>query len=171
MNLRPQAVRMVLAHGLPVVIEVTSESMTPSLERGAKVKVEPAPGELLAGEIALIMASDDQDMLLHRVMHVFSGGGEQYVIHQGDAETSTFAVCPRESVVGRAVAFARFPSRPLPVPEPDEAQSKLRFHRRRRACVLFALGRRVALRLNVSENRMAQQIGRAYRAAARRFAG
>jgi hypothetical protein len=171
MNLRPQAVRMVLAHGLAVVTEVTSESMTPSLERGAKVKIEPAPGGLLAGEIVLIMVDDDREMLLHRVMHVFSSAGEQYVIHQGDAETSTFATCPRDAVVGRAVAFALAPSRPLPVPEPDEAEARARFHRRRRACLLFALGRRVASRLNVSENRMAQRIGRAYRAAARRFAG
>jgi len=171
MNLRPQAVRMVLAHGLPVVIEVTSESMLPSLERGTKVKVEPAPGELLAGEIALIMANDDRDMLLQRVMHVFSSAGGQYVIHQGDAETSTFVTCPREAVVGRAIAFALAPSRPLPVPEPEETEARARFHRRRRACALFALGQRVASRLNVSENRLAQRIGRAYRAAARRFAG
>jgi len=171
MNLRPPAVRMVLAHGLPVVIEVTSDSMTPSVERGAKVKVEPAPGELLAGEIALIMVDDDREMLLHRVMHVFSSAGAQYVIHQGDAESSSFAICPREAAVGRAVAFALTPSRPVPVPEPEEPEARARFHRRRRACVLFALGRRVASRLNVSENRMAQRIGRAYRAAARRFAG
>ena len=171
-NLRPQAVRMVLAHNLPVVIEVTSDSMTPSLERGAKVKVEPAPGEILAGEIVLIMTDDDRDMLLHRVMHVFSSAGGQYVIHQGDAETSNFATCPREAVIGRAIAFALSPSRPLPVPEPDEAAARARFQRRRRACVLFAVGRRVASRLNVSsENRMAQRIGHAYRAVARKLFG
>jgi hypothetical protein len=163
MNLRPQAVRMVLAHGLPVVIEVTSESMTPSIERGTKVKVERAPGELLPGEIVLILTDDERDMLLHRVMHVFSIAGEQVVIHQGDAEGSAFATCSREAVVGRAVAFALAPSQPLPVPEPAEAAARTRFHRRRRACVLFAVGRRVASRLNVSENRMARRIGEAYR--------
>jgi Peptidase S24-like len=171
MNLRPQAVRMVLAHNLPVVIEVTSDSMTPSIERGTKVKVEPAPGELLPGDIALIIVDDGRDMLLHRVMHVFSSAGEQYVIHQGDAETSTFATCARDAIVGRAVAFALAPSRPLPVPEPEEAEARTRFRRRRRACALFAIGRRFATTLNVSENRMARQIARAYRAVARRFAG
>jgi len=161
---------MVLAHNLPVVIEVTTDSMTPSLERGTKVKVEAAPGALLTGEIVLIMTDDDRDMLLHRVMHVFSKNGEQVVIHQGDAESSSFATCPRESVIGRAIAFALAPSRPLPVPEPEEAKARARFHRRRRACALFALGRRFASTLDVSENRLARGIARAYRAVARRFA-
>jgi hypothetical protein len=171
MNLRPQAVRMVLAHGLPVVIEVTSDSMTPSLARGIKVKVERAPGELLPGEIVLILVDDAREMLLHRVMHVFSSAGEQYVIHQGDAETSAFATCARDAVVGRAIAFALAPSEPLPVPEPTEPAARARFQRRRRACVLFAVGRQVACRLNVSENRMARRIADAYRAVARKLAG
>ena len=42
---------MVLAHGLPVVIEVVAESMTPMIERGAKVKVEPATEEIQPGDI------------------------------------------------------------------------------------------------------------------------
>jgi hypothetical protein len=161
---------MVLAHNLPVVIEVTTDSMTPSLERGTKVKVESAPGELLAGEIVLIMTNDDRDMLLHRVMHVFSSEGQQVVIHQGDAQGSTFATCPRESIIGRAIAFALAPSRPLPVPEPEEAEARARFRRRRRTCALFALGRQVAATLNVSENRVTRRLARVYRAVARRFA-
>jgi hypothetical protein len=171
MNLRPQAVRMVLAHGLPVVIEITTESMTPSLDRGTKVKVEPVVGQILPGEIALILSEGDRNMLLHRVMHVFSVGGDQFVIHQGDAEASLFAICPREAVVGRAVGFALAPSRPLPIPEPLDAEARARFHRRRRACALFAMGRRMASSLKVSDGPMARRIGHAYRAVARKFAG
>lgn len=162
---------MVLAHGLPVVIEVTSGSMTPSLDVGTKVKVEPAPGEILPGEIVLILVDNDQAMLLHRVMHVFSSQGEELVIHQGDAESSTFATCPRTAVVGRAAGFALAPSRPLPIPEPLDAEARARFHRRRRACVLFALGRRVASSLKVPESRVTRRLADAYRTVARKLAG
>jgi hypothetical protein len=171
MNLRPQAVRMVLAHGLPVVIEVTSDSMTPSLDRGTKVKVEPAPGELVPGEIVLILSEDGDATILHRVLHVFSTGGQQFVIHQGDAPTTLFATCPRQAVIGRAAAYALAPSRPLPIPEPVQAEARVRFHRRRRACALFAIGRRVASSLNVSENPVSRRLARAYRTVARKFAG
>ncbi len=171
MNLRPQAVRMVLAHGLPVVIEVTTDSMMPSFDLGTKIKVAPAAGELLTGEIALILTDDGSAPLLHRVMHVFSSGGQQFVIHQGDAPTSVFALCPREAVIGRAASYALAPSRPLPIPEPLEAEARLRFHRRRRAAALFALGRRVATTLNVPEGRVTRRLASAYRTVARRFAG
>jgi len=170
-NLRPQAVRMVLAHGLPVVIELTSDSMTPSLERGTKVKVEPAPGELLPGEIVLILSDDGEATILHRVMHVFSSGGQQFVIHQGDAPTSLFATCPREAVIGRAAAYALAPSRPLPIPEPVQPEARILFHRRRRACAVFALGRRMASSLHVSDNPVSRGLGRAYRTVARKLLG
>jgi hypothetical protein len=171
MNLRPQAVRMVLAHGLPVVVEITTDSMAPSLPRGTKVKVEPAPGAIEPGEIVLILTEDGGATILHRVMHVFSSGGQQFVIHQGDARTSSFALCPREAVVGRAAAYALAPSRPLPIPEPLDAEARHRFRRRRRACALFALGRRVASSLNVPEGRVTRRLARAYRDVARKFAG
>lgn len=171
MNLRPQALRMVLAHNLPVVIEVTARSMAPSLDPGTKIKVEPAPGEILPGEIALILTDQGTAAVLHRVLHVFSSGGQQFVIHQGDAPTSVFAISPREEVIGRAASYALAPSRPLPIPEPLEAEARVRFHRRRRAAALFAIGRRVASTLNVPEGPVTRRLARAYHKVARKFAG
>jgi hypothetical protein len=162
---------MVLAHGLPVVIEVTSESMTPSLDRGTKIKVEPAAGEILPGEIVLILSDAGDATILHRVMHVFWSGGDEFVIHQGDAPTSLFATCPRQAVIGRAAAYAMAPSRPLPIPEPVQADARVRFHRRRRACAVFALGRRVASSLKVAQNPVSRRLARVYRNVARKFAG
>ena len=119
---------MVLAHGLPVVIEVVAESMSPAVERGAKVKVEPAPAEIHPGDIVLVLTEDGQELLLHRIVHLFSKGESRYVIHQGDAPKSTFATCLRAAVVGRAISFPRTPSRPLPTLEqlePANAQGEL----------------------------------------------
>jgi hypothetical protein len=171
MNLRPQAVRMVLAHGLPVVIEVVSESMTPSIERGAKVKVEPAVGDVQPGDIVLVLLSDAGELLLHRVMHVFGTAEQRFVIHQGDAPSSVFATCPRAAVIGRAISFPHAPSRPLPTLEhlPDAARA--RFERRRRAAALFSLARRMSGALRVGDRRVMRRLGRAYRALSRKIVG
>jgi len=171
MNLRPQAVRMVLAHGLPVMIEVVAESMTPSIERGAKIKVEPAAGELVPGDIVLVLLNDASELLLHRVMHVFELAEHQLVIHQGDAPASTFATCPREAVIGRAVSFSHTPSRPLPTLERLPPGTRARFERRRRAAALFALGRRMSAALRVGDRPVAQRLGRVYRALTRKIVG
>ena len=170
-NLRPQAVRMVLAHGLPVVIEVVAESMTPSIELGAKVKVEPATGDLHPGDIVLVLADDGQALLLHRVMHLFSEGESRYVIHQGDARKSIFATCPRQAVVGRAIAFPMTPSRPLPTLDALEPAALARFQRRRRACALYSLARRMSLSLRLEDRALTRNLARAYRALARKVIG
>jgi Peptidase S24-like len=170
-NLRPQAVRMVLAHGLPVVIEVVAESMTPSIERGAKVKVEPATGDLHAGDIVLVLTDDGADLLLHRVMHLFSEGEARYVIHQGDAPKSIFATCPRAAVVGRAVAFPHTPSRPLPTLDRLDPRALARFQRRRRASALYSLGHRMTGSLRLGDRALTRRLARVYRAVARKVVG
>ncbi|HEX3901437.1 MAG TPA: S24/S26 family peptidase [Polyangia bacterium] len=171
MNLRPQAVRMVLAHGLPVVIEVVAESMAPSIGLGDKVKVEPATGDLHPGDIVLVLADDGHELLLHRVMHLFSEGARRYVIHQGDARKSIFATCPREAVVGRAIAFPLTPSRPLPTLDALDPAARARFQRRRRACALYSLARRLSLSLRLEDRALTRSFARAYRALARKVVG
>jgi Peptidase S24-like len=170
-NLRPQAVRMVLAHGLPVVIEVVAESMTPSLERGAKVKVEPAIGDLHAGDIVLVLTDDGAELLLHRVMHLFSEGENRYVIHQGDAPKSIFATCARASVIGRAIGFPHTPSRPLPTLDRLDPRSLARFARRRRASALYSLAYRMTSSLRLGDRALTRRLARVYRAVARKVVG
>jgi hypothetical protein len=169
-NLRPQAVRMVLAHGLPVVIEVVAESMTPSLERGAKVKVEPAIGDLHAGDIVLVLTDDGAELLLHRVM-LFSEGENRYVIHQGDAPKSIFATCARASVIGRAIGFPHTPSRPLPTLDRLDPRSLARFARRRRASALYSLAYRMTSSLRLGDRALTRRLARVYRAVARKVVG
>ena len=162
---------MVLAHGLPVVTEVVAESMSPAIERGAKVKVAPVTDELRPGDIVLVLTDDGQDLLLHRVVHLFSEGESRFVIHQGDAPKSTFATCLRAAVVGRAISFPHRPSRPLPTLEHLDLASLARFQRRRRAAALYAVGHRMTESLRLGDHALTHRLARIYRAIARKVVG
>jgi hypothetical protein len=168
--LRPQAIRMVLAHGLPVVFEVTGESMMPPLERGAKLRIEPVLGDLQVGDIVVIAVGEGHDLALQRVMHLFSDGGRRFVIHQGDAPGSAFAACAREQVIGRATGFVPPRLHRLPILENLTPEARARFARRRRACALFSLGRRMMSSLRLGDRKLARRLGRAFRMLARTMA-
>ena len=170
MILRPQAIRMVLAHGLPVVFEVTGESMAPPIERGHKLRVEPVFGDLQVGEIVVIALGEGYDLALHRVMHLFSDGGQRFVIHQGDAPTSAFATCARERVIGRATGFVSPRLQRLPTLTNLTPEARARFARRRRACALFSLGRRMMSSLRLGDRKLTRRLGRAFRMLARTMA-
>jgi len=154
-----------------VVIEVVAESMSPAIERGAKVKVEPAPNEIHPGDIVLVQTEDGSELLLHRIVHLFSKGESRYVIHQGDAPKSSFATCPREAVVGRAVSFALKPSRPLPTLELLDPRALARFQRRRRAAALYAIGHRMTESLRLGDGALTRRLAHVYRAIARKVVG
>jgi hypothetical protein len=162
---------MVLAHGLPVVVEVVAESMSPSIERGAKVKIEPATGELHPGDIVLVLTDDGSELLLHRIVHLFAEGDERFIIHQGDAPRSQFATCPRAAVIGRAIGFPHTPSRPLPTLAVLDPAARARFERRRRASALYSLGRRMTVSLRLGDGALTRRLARVYRAVARKVVG
>jgi hypothetical protein len=162
---------MVLAHGLPVVVEVVAESMSPSIERGAKVKIEPATGELHPGDIVLVLTDDGSELLLHRIVHLFAEGDERFIIHQGDAPRSQFATCPRAAVIGRAIGFPHTPSRPLPTLAVLDPAARARFERRRRASALYSLGRRMTVSLRIGDGALTRRLARVYRAVARKVVG
>jgi hypothetical protein len=163
---------MVLAHGLPVVIEVVAESMAPGIEPGDKVKIAPFDGELHPGDIVLALADDEGGaLLLQRIIYLFTEGEERFVVHQGDAPQSLFVVCPREAVIGRAIGFPHTPSRPLPTLELLDRPARARFERRRRASALYTLGRRMTISLRLGDRALTRRLARVYRAVARKVAG
>ncbi len=142
-KLHPQAVEMILAQGLPVEVDVASGSMAPTIEKGTRVKIEAVADKLHAGDIALILSSDGSELVLHRVIRLFTAGGQRFVIHQGDAPKSGFGVCPREAVLGRAVGFPATAMRVLPTLEVLDREALARFRRRRLVSLLHSLGRRM----------------------------
>jgi hypothetical protein len=171
MQLRGDALRFVLAQGLPAVIDVIGGSMSPTIPKDTKVDVTPlaASDELAAGDIVLLATSGDV-LVLHRVMAVFVEAGEAFVVHQGDAAASTFGISARRDVLARMTGFAG-DARPVPTPERLDATARAIFLRRRAACVVFVRARRLARALHVSERGPVRQCGRVFRRLARFISG
>jgi peptidase S24-like protein len=160
-NLNPQAVKLVLDSGHTV--DVAGTSMTPTLERGTRVTVGPTTEDLRPGDIVLILTANEAELVLHRVIRLFTVGGQQFVIHQGDAPTSAFDTCRREAVLGQAVGFPVTPERALPTLDVLDAAALRQFERRRRLSLLYSLGRKVMFRLPGINPALARGLVRMYR--------
>ena len=171
MNLHPQAVRLVLAEGFPVAVDVVGGSMTPTIEPGTRVSVEPIAEGLHPGDIVLILSSNEAELVLHRVIRLFAGGGQHFVIHQGDAQSAAFGTCVREAVLGQAVGFPLTPARALPTLEVLDPAALRRFQRRRRVSLLYSLSRRTMFRLRVIDPALARRLARVYRELASKVIG
>jgi hypothetical protein len=170
-NLHPQAVRLVLDQGHPVAVDVVSGSMTPTIEPGTRVRVEPIAEDLHPGEIVLILSSNEAELVLHRVIRLFAGGGQHFVIHQGDAQSSAFGTCLREAVLGRAVGFPLTSARALPTLEVLDPAALRRFQRRRRVSLLYSLSRRTLFWLRDIDPEPGRRLVRMYRELARKVIG
>jgi hypothetical protein len=172
MKLSPAALRFVMAQKLPAAIEVSGGSMEPTLARGVKVNVEAVePARVRVGDIVLMATDEAAILMLHRVMHVFEEGGRRFVVHQGDAPSSSFGICAGEDVLGRVTAFAGDADRALPTLERLDPSESARFHRRRLACAMFVVARRAALLLGARDRPLVRRCAQAYRTLTRRLLG
>ena len=170
MQLAPDALRFVLAQGLPAVIEVSGGSMEPTIAR-AKVDVAAlADRDPVHGGDVVLVATADGVLLLHRVMITFDEGGARFVIHQGDAPTSSFGVAARGDVLARMTGFVG-ETRALPTPERLDAAARARFRRRSLACQGFVAARRLVHALGLSDSALVRRCAQAYRKLARAVAG
>ncbi len=134
--------------------------MTPTIEQGTRVRIEPIAEDLHPGDIVLILSYNEAGLVLHRVTCLFAEGGQHFVIHQGDAQSSAFSACPREAVLGRAVGFPLTPARALPTLEVLDPAALRRFQRRRRVSLLYSLGRRTMFWLRGIDPALARRLVR-----------
>jgi hypothetical protein len=169
MRLRPGELEFVLGQGLPAVVEVRGASMTPTLAVGDRLNVQPTPAtagardDVAVGDIVLVITADAGELLTHRVMHLFSDHGRRFVIHQGDMAGATFAICPRESVIGKAVGFEAEPARPLPTLARLSPADRARFRRRAAAAVWYCRARGAARALHLRDSKLTRAAARLYR--------
>ncbi|HVU53224.1 MAG TPA: S24/S26 family peptidase [Polyangia bacterium] len=159
MELRASALRFVLAQGLPAAIEVSGGSMEPTIAKGAKVEVAAlaGPEPLKVGDVVLVATGGDV-LLVHRVMAELEEDGARFVVHQGDARASTFAVAARRDVLARVITH-------LPPAEPTL------FRRRVLAVDVFLAARRLARAVGLGEGALGRRCARVYRRLARALSG
>jgi hypothetical protein len=159
MQLGGDALRFVLAQGLPAVIEVTGRSMEPTIALGTKVDVVGlGPGDVpRAGDVALFATADPQVRLLHRVLLVFDEGGRTFVVHQGDTPGSSFGISERADVLARMTT----------PPAPAGAVEELRLRRRRLAAAAYVRARGLSRALGVADSPLVRRCAQVFRKLAR----
>jgi hypothetical protein len=163
MPLGADALRFVLAQGVPAVIEVAGRSMEPTIALGAKVDVTAlTDGDALAPGDVVLVATGGDGLVLHRVMATFEEGGEPLVVHQGDARPSTFAIAARRDVLARVTGFAG-DAGPAPTPERLAPDARTLYRRRRAAVDGFLAARRLARALRLADGRVVRRCARIYR--------
>ena len=168
MRLRPGELEFVLAQGLPAVVEIRGASMTPTLAVGERLNIQPTPAagardDVAVGDIVLVIATDAAELLTHRVMHLFTERGRRFVVHQGDMAGASFAICPRESVIGKAVGFEADATRPLPTVAHLSAAERARFRRRAAAATWYCRARGAARALRLHDSKLGRAAARLYR--------
>ena len=125
------------------VIEIAGESMSPTLERGWKVRVEPLDRPVEPGDVVLI--ETDRGPVVHRCLGVLTWGvpPRSYVVHAGDASRRP-GVVPESHIRARVAAVFLPRERALPRPSdlaPEISSRQRRFFRYWR---ILALTRRFA---------------------------
>jgi hypothetical protein len=104
---RQAALRFVIANGVPVALRLIGRSMEPTLPRGSMVRVATLqPSEVLeVGDVVAIAAAAGDEVIVHRVLHAFAESGRDFIVHQGDAPGTSFAVASRQQVLARVIAL------------------------------------------------------------------
>ena len=136
MTERKQLPEKLWASDSPLVVEVAGDSMSPSLQRGWRVRVEPVSAEVCAGDILLLDFGGPRPVL-HRAVHLFTREGAPFVIQRGDAG-GPLTVSHLGSVVGRATAILSPSETKMPSVERLPPAVGRRFRRAGRWARLYA---------------------------------
>ncbi len=137
--------------------------MAPSLERGWRVRVEPATGAAAApGEVLLL--EGEGRLILHRAIAVFTRSGERLVFHRGDGG-GRIGFARADAIRGRAVAILHPPGRPFPHGAVLDKATRRRLAVAGARCRLFIWCWRLATAARVDGSGTARVAGRLLRRA------
>ncbi|MGH9823345.1 MAG: signal peptidase I [Blastocatellia bacterium] len=99
--------RQYLSKRIPVEIRMSGSSMSPAIEDGDLVTVEPLEvGALRAGDIVLYNSLRDT-AVIHRIIKVERGSGERSVLTRGDAASQNDIAVPQHRILGRVKLIER----------------------------------------------------------------
>lgn len=108
--------KLMLRAGREVEIGATGRSMSPSIPRGATLRLRPPTGSLTPGDV--ISFQSGGVLLTHRIVAISGGQGtQQRLVARGDAATICDTPITRDDVLGVVVSFSDGPAwRDVPSP-------------------------------------------------------
>jgi signal peptidase I len=99
--------RQLLSRSIPLEIRMSGSSMSPAIEDGDIITIEPVPDNRVSpGDIILYQSRYDT-AVIHRVIRVERSQSERSVLTRGDAAAQTDAPVPLEKVLGRVKLVQR----------------------------------------------------------------
>jgi signal peptidase I len=99
--------RQLLARSIPVQIRMSGSSMSPALEDGDTITVEPIPdSNIKAGDIVLYQSRYDT-AVIHRVVRIDRSSTERMIVTRGDATSQNDIAIPEHRVLGRVKLIDR----------------------------------------------------------------
>jgi hypothetical protein len=160
----------VIDNGVPVQLRLVGGSMEPTLPRGSTVRTAALrPSDVLeVGDVVVIATQAGQEVIVHRVLHTFVESGGDFIVHQGDAPQTSFAVASRQQVLARVIAVGHETSHSYrPIGQGD----RCRFAARRLVSRSYLVARLFVDRIGVSPPPALRRAGGRLRSIAARSIG
>ena len=99
--------RQLLSRSLPVELRMSGSSMSPAVEDGDIITVQPITGDLIKpGDIVLYQSRFDT-AVIHRVVRLERASSERCVVTRGDAASHNDPPVPLHRVIGRVSRVER----------------------------------------------------------------
>ena len=93
--------RQLLSRSVPIQIRMSGSSMSPGIEDGDLITVEPIEdGSIKTGDIVLYQSRYDT-AVIHRVVRVDRASSERSLVTRGDATSQNDIAIPEHRVLGR----------------------------------------------------------------------
>jgi signal peptidase I len=99
--------RQLLSKSIPVELRMSGSSMSPSIEDGDVVTVEPITGDpIRQGDIVLYQSRYDT-AVIHRVVRLDRSSPERFILTRGDSATQSDLPIPLHRILGRVKLVER----------------------------------------------------------------
>lgn len=99
--------RQLLSRNLPVELRMSGSSMSPAIEDGDIIAVEPINGEIIKpGDIVLYHSRFDT-AVIHRIVRLERSSSERCIVTRGDAASHNDGPVPLHRVLGRVSRVER----------------------------------------------------------------
>jgi signal peptidase I len=98
-----QLMEAVLEKKMPFRFSASGDSMSPFIQDGDTITVEPSPRQLRPGDVVAFVNVLSNQLMVHRIVHVSPAG----CLIKGDNNSVPDGLMPASSIIGRIVRVVR----------------------------------------------------------------